>query len=133
MQERREAPRQKSLLKGRIFFNNRLSSVDCIIRDISATGARLQFPATTATPDVVELFIPHKDQTLRAQVRWRKTDEMGVGFVASDQAKAIAPTAVASPAMDISQRVNLLEIEVKDLRRVVTDIRQELRKLSRED
>lgn len=129
MDERRASPRQKSLLKGRIYFNNRMSSIDCVIRDISAEGARLQFSSTVATPEVVELYIPNKDQTLRAQVRWRKTDELGVVF-ADGQAKSDASP---MPAMDISQRVGQIEIEVKELRRILTDLKLEMRKHLRED
>ena len=40
MKERRSSARQKSFLQGRIYFNNRRSSVDCLIRDYSETGAR---------------------------------------------------------------------------------------------
>ena len=36
MSERRVATRSKSLLQGRVYYNNRRSSVDCVIRDITA-------------------------------------------------------------------------------------------------
>jgi hypothetical protein len=39
MSERRTSSRQKAFLQGRIFFNNRRTSVDCLIRDISEQGA----------------------------------------------------------------------------------------------
>ena len=41
--ERRRIPRQKSFLRGMIYFNNRRSVADCLIRDISPYGARLIF------------------------------------------------------------------------------------------
>ena len=52
MTERRSVSRQKSFLQGRIFFNNRRTSVDCLIRDISPYGARLIFSDAVTTPDV---------------------------------------------------------------------------------
>ena len=81
MTERRSGSRQKSFLQGRIFFNNRRTSVDCLVRDFSEQGAKLKFSSTTATPDVVELYVPSKDETYRAKVEWRNADEIGVGFV----------------------------------------------------
>ncbi|MFL6934868.1 MAG: hypothetical protein ACJ8EJ_09505, partial [Xanthobacteraceae bacterium] len=38
--QRRKSSRQKSFLHGCIYFNNRRSAVDCLIRDISREGAR---------------------------------------------------------------------------------------------
>ena len=40
MEERRRIPRLKSLLRGRVFFNNHKSSVEFLVRDITANGAR---------------------------------------------------------------------------------------------
>ena len=71
MAERRNATRQKSFLRGCIYFNNRRSAVDCLIRDISSTGAKLIFSDAITVPDVVELYIPQKEQTLRAEVHFR--------------------------------------------------------------
>jgi hypothetical protein len=68
MSERRISPRKKSFLRGCIYFNNRRSAADCLIRDISETGARLIFSSTIAMPDMVDLHIPQKEQTLRAHV-----------------------------------------------------------------
>lgn len=42
MIERRALIRHKTFIKGRIYFNNRLSSMDCIVRDVTEKGARLQ-------------------------------------------------------------------------------------------
>ena len=67
MIERRALVRHKTLIKGRIYFNNRLSSLDCIVRDVSERGARLQVPESVAVPDAFELFLPNKDEHYRAQ------------------------------------------------------------------
>ena len=68
MSERRIAQRQKSFLRGCIYYNNRRSATDCLIRDISQTGARLIFSDAVNIPDMVDLYIPQKEQMLRAQV-----------------------------------------------------------------
>src|SRR5438128_5171529 len=80
MKERRAGTRQKSFLQGRVYFNNRRSSVDCLVRDLSERGAKLKVSEAIAIPDVVELYIPNKDETFRARVEWRTGDEVGLGF-----------------------------------------------------
>lgn len=67
MAERRRATRQKSFLRGCVYFNKRRGAVDCLIREISDEGARIIFSDTVNVPDVVELYIPQKEQTVRAR------------------------------------------------------------------
>ena len=81
MAERRNATRNRSFLRGCLYFNKRRSAVDCLIRDISDVGARVVFSDTVAVPDAVELYIPQKEQTLRAHVQWRHGEELGLAFI----------------------------------------------------
>src|SRR3954470_8703170 len=111
--ERRRITRQKSFLRGSIHFNNRRSVVDCLIRDISPYGARLVFSDAVTTPDVLELYIPQKEQTLRVQVVWRLGQEVGVAFA---QAAQMDP--VAEPG-DLAERVARLEMEIVGLKRIL--------------
>ena len=111
--ERRRIPRQKSFLRGMIYFNNRRSVADCLIRDISPYGARLIFSDTVTTPDLLDLYIPQKEQTLRAQVIWRIGHEVGVCF---PQANRTEP---AQSADDIAERVARLEAEMALLKRAL--------------
>jgi hypothetical protein len=39
MQERRQSPRTRTLRAGKILFNNKRSVIDCMVRNISASGA----------------------------------------------------------------------------------------------
>src|SRR5260370_1454897 len=98
--ERRRAVRQKSFLRGMIYFNNRRNAVDCLIRDISPYGARLIFSDAVTTPDVLELYIPQKEQTLRVHAIWRHGQEVGVAFA---QAAHMDP--VAEPG-DLAEGVD---------------------------
>jgi PilZ domain-containing protein len=110
MGERRESKRQKSFLRGCIYFNNRRSAIDCLVRDISAAGARLIFSEVITLPDVVDLYIPQKEETLRAHVHWRHGDEIGVGF---------ARAGARSIDRGLAERVEKLEIEIAELRRLL--------------
>jgi len=77
MIERRALARHKTFIKGRIYFNNRLSSMDCIVRDVTDVGARLEASESVALPDAFELYLPTKDEHFRAQVEWRKGNHLG--------------------------------------------------------
>jgi Mg2+ and Co2+ transporter CorA len=116
MSERRNTTRKKSFLQGRIYFNNRRSALDCLIRDISDTGAKLIFSDSVQTPDIIELYVPHKEQTLRAEVQWRRGEEMGVAFT---DAVALTADQPAGSAAELAARVQKLEDEVASLRRLL--------------
>ena len=123
MNERRSQMRQKSFLHGRIYFNNRRSSLDCLVRDYSDQGARLTISDSVALPEVVELHVPHKDETHRARVQWRTGYELGVAFGPNESAPSIVPD-----APDLAARVRRLEIEMAALQRKVNELQNELRK-----
>ncbi len=123
MSERRNASRHKSFLRGRIYYNNRRNSVDCLIRDISPGGARLTFSDAVTVPDVVDVYIPQKEQTLRASVHWRRGQEIGVTF----SAEAAAPVPEQLPAAaDLQVRVDRLEAELAQMKRMLKKLRAEL-------
>jgi hypothetical protein len=111
--ERRRITRHKSFLRGMIYFNNRRNAVDCLIRDISPYGARLIFSDAVTTPDVLDLHIPQKEQTLRIHVIWRHGQEVGVAFAQA------AHTDPAAETLDLGERVARLEIEIAGLKRIL--------------
>jgi hypothetical protein len=113
MDERRKVPRHKSLLRGCVYFNNRNSTADCMVRDISTHGARLIFKDEVSIPDMVDLSIPQKDQNHRAHIVWRHANEAGVAFLIPEQA--------ASPVDpgNLAERVQKLEHEIELLKRTI--------------
>lgn len=121
MTEHRRATRQKSFLQGRIYFNNRRASIDCIIRDISATGAKLTFSSAVETPATVELYIPNRDETRPARVAWRRGDEAGLEFVSPS---------VPVPDSELSTRIQKLEEEISEVRSALAELRAELKRLT---
>jgi hypothetical protein len=123
--ERRIATRQKSFLQGRVFYNNRLSSMDCLVRDVSPTGARLKFPGPVTVPESVELFIPNKNESYRAHVQWNRGDEIGVAFIRDE---AEGPSAGSSaPEGTLAERMHRLEAEVASLKKIVKELKTDQR------
>jgi hypothetical protein len=120
MGERRQSVRHKSFLRGCVYFNKRRNAFDCLIRDISDEGARIIFSDTVSVPDVVDLYIPQKEQTLRARVQWRHGDEIGLAF--PDAMRAADDTRNG----ELTKRVAQLESEIASLRRVLKKLKSEI-------
>src|SRR3954451_9413755 len=74
MAERRTDSRSRSFLGAKIVFNSRNSSMDCLIRNISPTGARLLLSSAVVIPDEFELQIPKQGRSFRARLAWRRAD-----------------------------------------------------------
>jgi len=78
--EKRLAPRRNTNMPAVIVFDAGKSAVECIIRNLSDTGARLEVFGTVARiPQSFELMVPrHRPQACR--VAWRSLRELGVAF-----------------------------------------------------
>jgi PilZ domain len=123
MSERRRATRQKSFLRGCIYFNDRRSAIDCLVRDLSAAGARLIFSDRVNIPDAVDLYIPQKEEMLRARVEWRHGEEVGVSFTRYSHAHAPArPLDVGK----LAERVARLEAEMASMRRTLRRLKADI-------
>jgi PilZ domain len=68
MGERRNSRRLKSFLRGFVYFAKRRGAMSCLVRDFSIEGARIIFSEAVTIPDMINLHIPQKNQTLRARV-----------------------------------------------------------------
>jgi hypothetical protein len=115
--ERRRVARQKSFLRGMVYFNGRRSVLDCLIRDISPYGARLVFSVSVGTPDTLDLHIPQKDRTLRTHVIWRHGREVGVAFA------QIMEMDHPGDGGDLVERITRLEAEMAALRKVLKKLK----------
>ena len=78
--EQRVARRQRVLKQGRMLFPNSLSAIDCAIRDLSQTGAKLTCADPAAVPDEFRLVVLADMQMRDVKVAWRKPDLIGVHF-----------------------------------------------------
>jgi hypothetical protein len=115
MKDRRRLVRHKMFIKGRIFFNNGLSSMDCIVRDLTEGGSRLEVSEAVALPDVFELYLPNKDEYFHAKVAWRKANSLGISW-ASEQPAAPGGEHGDSQA-SFADRLAKLEREVASLKK----------------
>ena len=122
MIERRGLVRHKTFMTGRIYFNNRLSSMDCIIRDMTDKGARLEFSENVTLPEAFELYIPNKDEYYAAHVKWRRGDSLGITW--RPEYAPVTRDEEGRVEFPIADRVTKLEHDVAELQRRLDVLRQ---------
>ena len=96
MDDRRSSQRWRTVLKGRIVFNNRCSILDCTIRDLSDTGARIYFADISEIPPEFELEIPNRGVRVPGRVMWSRGANHGVMFLEQLKAWNYAPRAAVA-------------------------------------
>lgn len=78
--ERRHSSRLRVLMHGQILFNKGTTVLNCMIRDLSESGARISFAEALWVPSEVELEIPKTAQWFRAKVVWSNGRNHGLMF-----------------------------------------------------
>ncbi len=72
---------RRIVLKGaKIVFNNGKGVLVCRVRDLSAEGARLEFPPRQTLPETFDLYVTGSP-VRRCELRWSKGNIAGVRFV----------------------------------------------------
>ena len=117
MNERRASRRQKSFLRGVVYFDKRRSETACLVRDLSEDGARIVLSQTITIPDVIELQIPQREQTLSARVQWRRADEVGLSFSKPDTATTPRENQLIKRIAELEAEITTLERTIKRLKR----------------
>jgi PilZ domain len=117
MDERRASRRQKSFLRGIVYFDKRRSETACLVRDLSADGARILLSQTITIPDLIELEIPQREQMIIARVEWRRADEAGLSFCKPDMA-------TTQREDQLLKRIAELEAEIAALQRTIRRLKR---------
>nr|WP_074832825.1 MULTISPECIES: PilZ domain-containing protein [Bradyrhizobium] len=77
MENNRAAQRHRVLKSGSIEFNGGV--IDCLVRNISETGAALEVASPLGIPETFNLVISG-DSSRRCQIAWRRDKRIGVAF-----------------------------------------------------
>lgn len=115
MTERRAVMRPKTFIQGRIHFNHRRSTMDCVVREFTRDGGRLEFSDSVALPDTFEVYIPNKDQYFQAKTVWRRGNSIGIRWMREESLHPLSDSHQASDSL--AGRVAKLEQEVASLRK----------------
>ena len=76
---KRTHERTRTLIPAQITRSGRV--LDCVVRDLSAGGARLRVADGGAVPQEFELFLKQTGEYRPARVRWRRPTEVGIAFM----------------------------------------------------
>jgi hypothetical protein len=77
--DRRNARRHRVFKEGRIVLGDS-SVINCIIRDLSYSGARLKLSVSMALPDTFDLLIVSEGLLFPSRRVWRRGDHVGISF-----------------------------------------------------
>jgi CheY-like chemotaxis protein len=77
----RASPRLRSMLRGQVIFNNRFSTMDCVVRDLTETGARLELGGDSTLPPAFELYLPLRQKRYQVEMVWKRGSACGVRFL----------------------------------------------------
>jgi diguanylate cyclase (GGDEF)-like protein len=80
MRDRRRESRNRTLLSGKIVFNDKRSVIDCIVRNLSDGGACLQVNNTFGLPSDFALVIDGDRDTRPCHVAWQSETRVGIVF-----------------------------------------------------
>lgn len=70
--------RRRSFKAATIGFGE--GQIDCIVKNVSDTGAGLEVSTPLYIPDQFTLFVPSDDLKRLCQVIWRRGNRIGVAF-----------------------------------------------------
>jgi hypothetical protein len=78
--EKRLSPRRNTMIGATIVFAGGKRRLDCVIRNLSDGGAKIEVASVKDVPASFDLLVPkHRPQHCR--VMWRALREIGVQFV----------------------------------------------------
>ncbi len=78
MTEGRRAPRRRVLKAGTIGFGG--SAIDCVVRNLSASGAALEVSSQAGIPDKFTLIVSGDGLRQPCHIVWRRERRIGVTF-----------------------------------------------------
>jgi hypothetical protein len=113
MQDRRESVRDKVFMGGVAEINDRSSTMDCVVRNFSDTGACVEFDSAARIPDELNLKISRKGRSFLARMIWRHANRVGLAF------RAMVTDA---PESDLDARLRRSEKKKQQLQRRINEL-----------
>ncbi|MFZ5737808.1 MAG: PilZ domain-containing protein [Pseudomonadota bacterium] len=118
MVDRRSTCRQRVYYGGRLAFHERTSTFDCIVRNYSEGGAKIELGNPAAVPDTVELLIARQGVAYFGRIVWRRENVAGLALHGPRRH-------VASLPLDIALRLRATERINRQLRAELIRLRSE--------
>ena len=113
MEQRRASIRLRTLLEGRVLLGSRVSPVECTVRDISETGARITFVDPVPLPPEFELQVPKRKIARQVRVVWSNEKSHGLMFVEQEAGGPMEACAGVKPEMPESPEIPAILAEAR--------------------
>jgi hypothetical protein len=78
--ERRQHPRSRVYYGGMVAFNARNSTLDCLVRNFSPRGAKIEFENSAILPDRIDFEVARRGLSCLARLVWRDQNTAGLMF-----------------------------------------------------
>jgi hypothetical protein len=113
MLDRRQTPRDKVLYGGVAEINERGSTMDCVVRNISESGACVEFDQAAELPEEINLTIARKGRSFLARMIWRQANRVGLAF---------RTMVTDPPSSDLDERLRRSQIKQRQLKRRIKEL-----------
>ena len=80
MDSNRLARRFRALKGARAIVTNSGAGIDCVIRDLSESGARIRFPIPVPMDAAFELYLKAENKLVPIKIAWQRGTDVGVEF-----------------------------------------------------
>jgi hypothetical protein len=115
MPDRRQSARDKVIYGGVAEIGERGATQDCIVRNISENGARIEFSNVVKFPtEQMSLAIARKGRSFLAKIIWWRDNFVGVAFSGEK------PTEL--PESDLAERLRRSEKKKRQLQRRIRQL-----------
>ena len=115
MLDRRQNTRDKVIYGGVAEIGERGESRDCVVRNISENGARIEFNNAVRLPkEQISLTIARKGRSFLARIIWWRDNFVGVAFNAEKTSD--------SPDSDLGERLRRSEQKKRQLQRRIKQL-----------
>ena len=88
MSEPKPMPRGRTFLAGKVISNYGQSTIDCIVRRISDTGAVIEVESVLGVPEHFHLLIPGEGEPQPCKRSWQSERQIGLVFETAEVSNA---------------------------------------------
>jgi hypothetical protein len=117
MIERRQHARARVIYSGVIAYDQRRSTMNCVVRNFCEDGVKVEFDNTALLPDEIDLLIAKKSRAFNAKIVWRGEREAGLTFRSKAENHPIP--------LDWARRLRASEAERRELKSRINELLSE--------
>ncbi len=100
--DRRANPRRRMYKSAKLIFNDNQSVVDCVLRDISASGARVQVKGWFECPEQVVLKLSD-GLSHSSDLVWSRNNQLGLRFHGQAELELVGKVASVQRVLDMAK------------------------------